>query len=91
MTGANERWICEECDWTGRREDLLSAPDPFNDGCLIYACPSCHLMTTTLACDVDGCKKVASCGEPTDQGYRYTCFEHAPGRVIHVPTEKEGA
>ena len=78
----SERWICEECDWVGTDGDLLSAPDPFNEGCLIYACPTCHLMTISRACDVDGCKFLASCGEPTENGYVFTCSRHAPGAEV---------
>ena len=75
-----ERLICDywRCEWTGTTDQALSAPDPFNEGSTLYACPNCRDMTLVRACDVPGCKRAASCGTPTPDGYRNTCGEHRP-------------
>lgn len=74
----SERYICAGCDWTGSKEDLLSAPHPFDDGATLYGCPSCLDISILQACDVDGCTMYASCGTPTAEGYRRTCWKHQP-------------
>ena len=32
-------------------------------------------------CDEPGCLNNVSCGTPTDDGYRSTCYEHKPGKT----------
>lgn len=82
------RDICRECDWVGNWTDLLSAPDPFNEGCLIYACPKCRAVERIgPACEIDGCDKEATCGGPTPTGYLTTCYEHSVFRV--APSDRE--
>jgi len=34
------------------------------------------LKSVVGLCDVQGCYKFASCGWPSDAGYRHTCYEH---------------
>jgi hypothetical protein len=36
-----------------------------------------QLKTFALLCDEPGCYNGASCGFPTDNGYRRTCYEHS--------------
>ena len=36
-------------------------------------------------CDEPGCYDAISCGTPTPEGYRSTCYNHAPDRVSSGP------
>lgn len=38
--------VCAECGWTGAAEEVLSAPNPFEQQCTIYACPKCKEIET---------------------------------------------
>lgn len=77
---SNERVICSywRCEWAGPMSQALSAPDPFNEGNTLYACPKCRDMTMVTACDEPGCNHKATCGTPTPSGYRSTCCTHMP-------------
>lgn len=70
--------VCD-CGWSGESSDLLSAPDPFEVGGTITACPNCKdICSLVVACDEPGCYQHASCGTPTENGYRNTCHDHRP-------------
>lgn len=70
---------CTECDFQGTDEMLLVASNPFDKDQEISGCPKCKSIETILvACDEPGCWKVASCGTPTEDGYRTTCGKHKP-------------
>jgi hypothetical protein len=71
--------ICE-CGWKGMEEELLKGKNPFDDNDLIYACPKCKGLNSTinLACDEPDCWEEVSCGTPTSNGYRRTCYKHSP-------------
>jgi len=74
------KWVCEDwrCGWCGYNEEVLTAPDPFNEGFLLYACPDCREVNTLVsACIEPGCEKQANCGTPTPDGYKLTCSEHS--------------
>ena len=63
--------ICEECDWHGQDEDMLTAINPFDKDDTIIGCPKCFAINTLLpACDVPECWQVVSCGTPTPGGYK---------------------
>jgi hypothetical protein len=66
------------CDWIGTEADVLTAPDPFNEGNTLYACPQCRDQTVIDCCDEPGCTEAASCGWPVENGpYRHTCLDHS--------------
>lgn len=94
-----DKIMCEECYWTGLRSDLLEAQDPFDAAAKCYGCPECRSINCfTPLCDEEGCKKEASCGWPSDDGYRQTCGKHyregkkpysPPYETIDVPMTEE--
>ena len=66
------------CGWVGDNSALLRAPDPFGDG-EVTACPKCKQIDQCVgACDEPGCEEFATCGTPTESGYRTTCHWHKP-------------
>lgn len=74
------KWKCQEfrCGWHGDESAILQAPDPFNDGEVIAACPECREVGTLVSgCDEPGCTEIGSCGWPSEAGYRRTCGAHA--------------
>ncbi len=76
---SDNKRICTECGWIGSVNDVLVASNPFAKRYEIVGCPECKdVESIVVACDVDGCKKQATCGTPTSAGYRHTCGEHAP-------------
>ena len=77
----DKKVICNEykCNWTGVESEILTAESPFEKGEIISACPECkEINTIVYACDEPGCWKQATCGTPTENGYRNTCGKHAP-------------
>lgn len=79
------KYICDNrnCGWTGTDETALRLPDPAEDDPDVYmltACPRCRDIRTSLqiACDEPGCFRPVTCGTPTPDGYRHTCYEHQP-------------
>jgi len=74
----NRRWQCDECEKIYLESDLLTAPNPFEPDFTITGCPHCKSVECfTEICDEPECTQPASCGFPTDNGYRRTCFEHS--------------
>jgi hypothetical protein len=73
-----DRYLCDNrhCGWIGEEGEMLCAPDPFNEGDMLYACPKCRDQSLVLACDEKGCKNQATCGTPTPAGYRRVCGNH---------------
>jgi len=73
--------LCTErrCHWRGVMSEVLEAPNPFCKDETIYGCPSCKAIdTVVVGCDEPNCKEVATCGTPTEKGYRNTCVRHMP-------------
>jgi hypothetical protein len=72
--------VCEEwrCRWCGPESEALRAPDPFNEGDTLIACPKCREQTLHTCCDEPTCTMEATCGTPTPEGYRWTCGKHQP-------------
>lgn len=69
--------VCEHCGWNGLEDDLLMAPNPFMTTYNIAGCPECkQVECLRYACDHEGCWNKVSKGEPTDEGYRVTCYQH---------------
>ena len=69
------------CGWHGMSDAVLRAPDPFNDGFFLTACPKCLDQTIRTCCDEPGCWEPDTCGTPTPEGYRRTCYKHMPREV----------
>jgi len=72
--------VCDErrCTWHGDEADLLKAPNPFEAGCTITACPECKAIeASVMACEMIGCWKASSCGLNTPDGYKRLCGVHA--------------
>ena len=73
------KWVCDECDWRGQSEHLLRAQNPFAVNDDIVGCPHCkEVNSMTMACDELDCWQQATCGTPTEGGYRQTCYRHKP-------------
>jgi len=77
---ADPKLVCDDfrCGWHGLQSQALQAPDPFNEGDTLIACPECREQTLYTACDESGCNQRAGCGTPTPAGYRWTCHKHLP-------------
>ena len=71
----HNKHVCEKCGWHGVFKNLLTAPDPFNEGELLWACPSCKNMTVVWACDTPYCFRPVSSGTPTSKGYKNFCSD----------------
>jgi len=75
---AAKLWECKACSAICEEPALLTAPSPFDAADTLYACPACKSVEGfNEICDEPGCRKHASCGFPTDGGYRRTCFDHS--------------
>ncbi len=72
-----KRWKCHSCDWIGTTDEWLHAPSPFDPSEELIGCPVCKTVEgAELVCDEPDCKSLVSCGFPTANGYRNTCYEH---------------
>lgn len=80
IDNADQKLACSEwrCSWHGQRSEALIAPDPFNVGCKLFACPECRQQTLRTCCDEPGCWNEDTIGTPTAKGYRRTCHKHIP-------------
>lgn len=81
--------ICDGCGWHGKKEEMLSAKNPFSETEVIFACPKCKLLENSVerACDIDGCWEEAVSGQPTSDGYKLLCGKHLHSRVEREGTE----
>ena len=53
--------LCRDCEWVGKREDALEAPNPFDSG-IIMACPECFAIENFgYVCEIKDCKAEATC------------------------------
>lgn len=78
MTLEKHKVVCE-CGWRGTDEELLMGQNPFEPAFTVYGCPQCkEIECFRTACDEPGCWKEDTCGTPTPNGYRRTCYEHCP-------------
>lgn len=70
---------CHECRSICTKEELLSAPNPFEENEIIHACPKCKAVEAYfLLCEVEGCPNSASSGYPVEGGYLQVCYDHRP-------------
>jgi len=77
---APQVYRCEVCSERVSINEVLQAPDPFNKGDTIYACPHCReVESLSSACVVEDCRYPASNGTPNRGGYRYVwlCSKHS--------------
>lgn len=71
-----EKSVCS-CGWRGKSADALTAPNPFDQEDIITGCPKCkEIGSLAIACDEPDCWATATCGWPSDSGYRTTCGKH---------------
>jgi hypothetical protein len=70
---------CNECDAVFDPATFLRAMSPFDSHDELLGCPSCRQCTDgfTRICDADRCRNTVTCGWPSKDGYRQTCYEHA--------------
>lgn len=87
------RLVCSEwrCRWSGPESEALRAPDPFNEGDTLVACPQCREQTLHTCCYEPKCTSEASCGTPTADGYRWTCGKHEPNSRDEEPRGSSGS
>ena len=79
MTKDYVRCAISRCGWIGRWREVPFAPNPFVTDETLYACPSCKTIGNFYdCCDEPECFEPASCGTPTQNGYRRTCLKHMP-------------
>jgi hypothetical protein len=78
--GNPKRLVCSDwrCRWSGLETEALQGINPFNPSCVLLACPDCQEQTLCTCCDEPECRCEATCGTPTDSGYRWTCHKHRP-------------
>lgn len=80
MTEEDRKVCCSywRCGWVGKNSEVLTAPDPFNDGSQLTCCPKCRDPDNriTYACDYGGCDKPASSGTPAGGKYFWRCHDH---------------
>ena len=73
--------FCNKCGHKCSADDLLKGFNPFS-GYNLLGCPECYALDDyTVACEVDDCWKKATCGTPTNEGYKQTCGEHKPKHI----------
>jgi len=71
-------WKCQDCGWHGSDEEIISFADPVLEGNIWSICPECRAAEQfDNMCDEPECKQLATCGWPSTESYRRTCFEHS--------------
>lgn len=74
-----EQMICSGCGWHGTWSDVLQSPNPFDPDDMLTGCPKCRQVESLgAACFAEGCGREATCGTPTQDGYKWSCAEHRP-------------
>jgi len=66
----------EMCGWRGFSAEVLRAPDPFNEGDTLQACPRCRCQSVYPCCDKTECWEGRYSGMMTPSGIRWTCLAH---------------
>jgi hypothetical protein len=78
MRRGQVKWRCPDCKTVTQDSKLLRAPNPFRPEDIITGCPGCRgVVEFDEMCDAEGCNNAASCGWPSEQGYRRTCYQHS--------------
>lgn len=69
--------VCTECDWCGSDKLVLTAPSPFEEFDTIRGCPNCRSVNSlNVACDIQDCKEISTCGAPVKDEYLRMCGKH---------------
>ena len=85
------RMLCRNCGWMGPEDQILKAPNPWNQDDEICGCPQCFVVEDLrVACYRVGCKNEASMGIPTPTGYILCCYLHKSEMSEHERTIKLG-
>jgi hypothetical protein len=72
-----EKAVCRRCGWRGKMTERLTAVSPFDPDDILLACPYCKTVDSIdEMCDEGGCWDNATCGTPTENGYRRVCGVH---------------
>jgi len=75
----NEKSLCanRRCNWRGTDKEVLRAPNPFEPGEEMFACPKCKDYESLVTpCDIEGCWNESTAGVNTSDGYRRLCGMH---------------
>lgn len=72
-------WLCNECDRKVHDSTLLVGKHPFRSDEPISGCSHCGSLAIIPACGVNKCHEEATSGQPTEEGYKWLCYEHAVG------------
>jgi hypothetical protein len=76
---AEETWRCTECKWLGPASAIKVVQDPDEADNAWSICPECRMAENfDIVCADTECQKIGSCGTPSKDGYKFTCFEHRP-------------
>lgn len=68
---------CKSCDWRGIDTDILVAPNPFEEGEFLYACPVCKSIDNyDVICNHEGCKNVAYYYDTNTDNMPSYCWTH---------------
>jgi len=72
------KYHCPECEKTFLKENMLTAPNPFDPDDEVCGCPWCKsCIQPNLVCDEKGCNELFTMGWLDDEtGYRLTCYKH---------------
>lgn len=71
---------CNNCDWIGTTEQLLTATSPFDSEDILTACPKCKSVEDRdHLCGIEGCRELSGMGVPMKDGsYVWLCHNHRP-------------
>jgi len=68
---------CRICDKILFSDERLEAQHPFISEDKVFGCPHCKdLEGFIVLCEIDGCDSPVSGGTPTEDGYKYLCYQH---------------
>ena len=76
------RLRCGACEVEIEDSQRLTAPNPFDGTDVLFGCPTCKSVDTwTRMCDVEGCRRIVSCGYPDGDRYWMVCLDHYKGQA----------
>ena len=68
---------CRCCGKTFTQDEILTGINPFDETKTVHGCPECKSVNALdMACSVDGCSEIQTCGMPSEQGYMLLCGRH---------------
>jgi Zn finger protein HypA/HybF involved in hydrogenase expression len=84
-------WKCRRCNEICFKEDILTAPNPFEPETILLGCPACkEINSFELLCDERGCVETLNNASPfpTKEGQRRICDAHL--RALKQPSGNTG-